>query len=119
MKLEEMYLLREEVLQAEIEKEREKNPELFEKSQHKLDFIKNPHAELPFAIDKKEILSEVRKRLLEAKCVLVDFRKEGITINDPVTYLTDIEIYSLLVEYLENDNTLDLEDVKTKRLFSR
>lgn len=119
MNLEEIYLLKEKMLQTEIEKERKMNPELFDKSQQKLDFINNPHAELPFAIDKKEILAEVRKRLLEAKCVLVAFRKEGISINDPVTFLTDIEIYSLLVEYLENDNTLDLEDVKTKRLFSR
>ncbi len=79
-----------------------------------MDLIKADKAELPFEINKLEVYKEAKKNLLTLKAVLYAFKQCNIELNNPVEHLNEIKAYSLLIDYLEKDKTVDTENVKVR-----
>lgn len=101
---EEMGKLRKKVLDEEAQN----NKEEFFISIAKLNSLTNPFEKLPYEINKVQILEYLKDRLVEMKAMQMAIKiTAGIEYDDPMRTIKEIEIYELLLEYLENDKTLD------------
>ncbi len=68
-----------------------------------LNNIQNTYDKLPFSIDQIDILEYAKKELIHKKALVIAMRKSNIEYKDPITYLKEIEMLELLVNYLQND----------------
>lgn len=100
-----------EFIQIEYEKY---NADIIKNALEKLNLIEIDKTELPFEINKLEVYKDVKESLLMLKTVLYEFKQCNIELNNPLEHLNEIKAYSLLIDYLEKDKTVDTENVKVR-----
>lgn len=66
-------------------------------------------------IDKVKILVYVKKELIHLKAFAMSLIKTGIANYDPIYSIKNIEVYELLLEYLENDKTIQNKALQLKK----
>ena len=82
------------------------NKEEFLDSLKKLISLDNAYSKLSYEIDKVKILKYLRKEIVNEKAFQIDTLKAGITNTNPIDTIRKIEIYELLLDYLENDKAI-------------
>ena len=108
---EQLNIIRDKIL----EEDKIKNPIKYKEVYDKLNTIVDVNNELSFKINKQEMFELIEKKLLELKATIIAYRMSGIELSNPVSTLNDIEIYTLLYNYLKNDKELeDEERIKIK-----
>ena len=82
------------------------NKEEFLDSLKKLISLDNAYSKLSYEIDKVKILKYLRKEIVNEKAFQIATLKAGITNTNPIDTIRKIEIYELLLDYLENDKAI-------------
>ena len=82
------------------------NKEEFLDSLKKLISLDNAYSKLSYEIDKVKILKYLRKEIVNEKAFQIATLKAGITNTNPIDTIRKIEIYELLLDYLENDEAI-------------
>ena len=82
------------------------NKEEFLDSLKKLISLDNAYSKLSYEIDKDKILKYLRKEIVNEKAFKIATLKAGITNTNPIDTIRKIEIYELLLDYLENDKAI-------------
>ena len=86
------------------------NQKEFLDSVSKLMSLKSAHEKLPYEIDKMKILKYLKHRLASEKAYEISAMKCRLFDTDPIETLRTIEVYELLLDYLENDKTISIDN---------
>lgn len=103
---EQLNIIRDKIL----EEDKIKNPTKYKEAYDKLNTIVDVNNELSFEINKQEMFESIEKELLELKATIIAYRTSGIELSNPVSTINDLQIYTLLYNYLKNDKDLEVEE---------
>lgn len=100
-----------------IDEKNKYNPITLKEAEEKLNLIINPNEKLSFQLNKEEIYKSAKKQLLFLKSMVVTAKKcKEFQLKDPIDFIENIEMLSLLVNYLENDKELKEQNQTLKKI---